>query len=207
MQVTIRSDSVEVSGYVNAVARDSRPLQDRKGYFVEQIEPGAFSRSLARKNPVMLLNHDRNRVLSTRERGLVVREDAVGLYARAEVTDKDVIEKARAGKLSGWSFGFVPTNQDEKVVDGMRHRSVYDLDLIEVSLLDDTRTPAYIATSVMTRDDMPDDEIQLREMPDEVRVTQDAEPTEPNTEPEPTESDAQAREMAAEALLLTWANE
>ena len=207
MKVEIRSDHVEVSGYVNAVDRDSRPLADRNGYFVEKIKPGAFARSIARHDPVMLLNHDQSRVLSDRKRGLVVREDAVGLYAVAQVYDKDVIAKARAGRLSGWSFGFVPVDQDEKVVDGMRHRTVRDLNLLEVSLLDDTRTPAYIATSVMTRDDMPDEEIQLREMPDEVRITQAETPAEPTVEPETPTNDVQARCMAVEALEMMWLDE
>lgn len=168
MKLTIRNDTVEVSGYVNAVGRDSRPLRDADGYFVEQIEPGAFARSLAVRKPVMLLNHDDERVLSTVEDGLVVREDAVGLYARAEISDEEVVEKARAGKLSGWSFGFTPVQQTEETKDGIRHRLVRNLDLIEVSLLDDTRTPAYIATSVMTRDDGPD--VEVREMEDSTEV-------------------------------------
>lgn len=168
MKLTIRNDTVEVSGYVNAVGRDSRPLRDADGYFVEQIEPGAFARSLAARKPVMLLNHDGKRVLSTVDDGLVVREDAVGLYARAEISDEEVVEKARAGKLSGWSFGFTPVQQAEETKDGMRHRLVRSLDLIEVSLLDDTRTPAYIATSVMTRDDGQD--VEVREMEDATEV-------------------------------------
>lgn len=168
MKLTIRNDTVEVSGYVNAVGRDSRPLRDADGYFVEQIEPGAFARSLAVRKPVMLLNHDDGRVLSTVDDGLVVREDAVGLYASAEISDEEVVEKARAGKLSGWSFGFMPVQQTEETKDGIRHRLVRNLDLIEVSLLDDTRTPAYIATSVMTRDDGPD--VEFREMEDATEV-------------------------------------
>lgn len=153
MKVKLRNDCVEISGYVNATDRESKPLRDAEGYFVERIEPGAFARSLARKDPVMLLNHDPDRVLSTVDDGLTVREDAVGLYAQAVVTDATVVDKARAGKLSGWSFGFLPGEQVTDAANGMRRKTVRSLDLFEVSLLDDTRTPAYIATSVMTRDE------------------------------------------------------
>lgn len=194
MKLTIRNDSVEVSGYVNAVDRDSRPLADAKGYFVERIAPGTFARSLARRYPVMLLNHDEGRVLSTREDGLAVREDAVGLYAEATITDAEVVGKARDGKLSGWSFGFVPVASDEDVVDGMRHRTVRDLDLLEISLLDDTRTPAYIATSVMTRDDGQD--VELREMGGEVDVRDET------SEPEPPDLSLYTR--AIEELEGKW---
>lgn len=198
MKLTIRNDSVEVSGYVNAVGRDSRPLADASGYFIEQVQPGAFARSLSRKDPVMLLNHDHSRVLSTKKDGLDVREDAVGLYARATITDPNVVEKARAGKLSGWSFGFVPLKQDEKKAeDGMRHRILRDIDLREISLLDDTRTPAYIATSVMTRDD--GEEVEVREMPDAVEVRYAAEP-----EPEPEPADMSAYTQVVEELSARW---
>ncbi|WP_270481444.1 HK97 family phage prohead protease [Collinsella tanakaei] len=198
MKLTIRNDSVEVSGYVNAVGRDSRPLADASGYFIEQVQPGAFARSLSRKDPVMLLNHDPSRVLSTKEDGLDVREDAVGLYARATITDPNVVEKARAGKLSGWSFGFVPIKQDEKKAeDGIRHRTLRDIDLREISLLDDTRTPAYIATSVMTRDD--GEEVEVREMPDAVEVRYAAEPA-----PEPEPADLSAYTQVVEELSARW---
>ena len=198
MKLTIRNDSVEVSGYVNAVGRDSRPLADASGSFIEQVQPGAFARSLSRTDPVMLLNHDPSRVLSTKEDGLDVREDAVGLYARATITDPNVVEKARAGKLSGWSFGFVPLKQDEKKAeDGMRHRTLRDIDLREISLLDDTRTPAYIATSVMTRDD--GEEVEVREMPDAVEVRYAAEPA-----PEPEPADLSAYTQVVEELSARW---
>ena len=177
MKVTLRNDSVEISGYVNATDRESKPLRDAEGYFVERIEPGAFARSLARKDPVMLLNHDPDRVLSTVAGGLTVREDAVGLYAQAVVTDAAVVEKARAGKLSGWSFGFMPGDQAVDQSNGMRRKTVRSLDLIEVSLLDDTREPAYIATSVMTRGEP----LEVREMGDAPELVDERE--EPKPEP------------------------
>ena len=48
MRIEIRADSVLIEGYVNAVARDSRPMRDRKTgkRFVEQIVPGVFERAL-----------------------------------------------------------------------------------------------------------------------------------------------------------------
>ena len=39
MRIELRADSVVIEGYVNAVARDSRPMRDRKTgkRFVEQL--------------------------------------------------------------------------------------------------------------------------------------------------------------------------
>lgn len=152
MQIRINSDSVEVSGYVNAVGRESRPLRDSDGYFVETIEPGAFARALTRGHRQMLLNHESSRVLAEEGSNLELREDGVGLFAKATVTDPEVIEKARKRELRGWSFGFTPILKSEEDRDGMRHRTVTELELFEVSVIDQRKLPAYGATSVFTRD-------------------------------------------------------
>lgn len=156
MNILIRSDHVEISGYVNAVERPSKVLHDRSGDFIETVKEGAFSKALARNDNVRcLLNHDRSRDLGgIKDGNLELEEDNIGLRARAKIYDKDVIDKARKGDLVGWSFGFtdrdVDKNYDEK---GLLHRAVKDLDLEEVSILDRTRTPAYKGTLIMARDD------------------------------------------------------
>ena len=61
-------------------------------------------------------------------------------------------QKAREGKLSGWSFGFI-ANDDEITTEGKDEiRTVTDMDLLEVSILDDTKAPAYYGTSIETRE-------------------------------------------------------
>ena len=155
MQINIRSDSVEISGYVNAVERDSNPLRALNGrYFIERICKGAFKKALNRGDDVkVLLNHDSSKELgSTKAGNLELNEDNIGLHARATITDKEVIDKARKGDLVGWSFGFRDIDVDEsEEKQGMAVRAVKDLDLKEVSILDRTRTPAYDGTLLMTR--------------------------------------------------------
>ena len=173
MQIQIRADSVEIEGYVNAVERKSKTLWSRMGQFIERICKGAFGKALKRNDNVrILLNHDPVRDLGGQKDGnLELEEDNIGLHARAVITDEDVIRKARKGQLRGWSFGFmdreVELKQDE---DGLPLRDVRDLDLIEVSLLDNTKTPAYDGTLVNVRaeesvlfGDIFEDEIQVRE--------------------------------------------
>ena len=128
MRVEIRADrkSIAVSGYVNVVGRDSRVLHDKQGPYVEQIMPGAFAKALASGSPVELRWNHQKTLGSTK--------------------NKDELE------LRGWSFGFVKRKDHWKTdEDGTRHRFVDEMELREVSLLD--KTPAYIATSVETRDD------------------------------------------------------
>ena len=115
MRIEIRADSVVIEGYVNAVARDSRPMRDRKTgkRFVEQIVPGVFERALKHNEVQLLLNHDKTRNLGSTSTNLELYEDSIGLHARAEVPDPEVIEKARKKKLRGWSFGFRLSMQPE----------------------------------------------------------------------------------------------
>ena len=154
MQIRVRGDSVEIEGYVNAVERKSKPLWSRMGQFIERICKGAFKKALGRNDNVrILLNHDPNRDLGgTKDGNLELEEDNIGLHARAIITDKEVVEKARNGDLVGWSFGFydreVENKRDE---DGFPLRDVRDLDLEEVSILDNTTTPAYDGTLVAVR--------------------------------------------------------
>ena len=156
MNILIRADHVEISGYVNAVERPSKILHDRSGDFIETMKEGAFKKALSRNDNVrVLLNHDKKRDLGgTKDGNLELEEDNIGLRARAKIYDKDVIDKAKKGDLVGWSFGFTDRDVDKSYDDkGLLHRAVKDLDLEEVSILDRTRTPAYKGTLIMARDD------------------------------------------------------
>lgn len=154
MRIELRSDKVIIDGYVNAVARDSRPLMDRATgeRFVEQIVPGAFKRALERNEVDLLLNHDESRVLGSTRTNLSLYEDGIGLRAHAEVEDAEVIEKARLKKLRGWSFGFKEEGaSEEEMPNGMKRRFVEDMELVEVSIVDDRKIPCYRGTSIEAR--------------------------------------------------------
>lgn len=104
MIIEIRNDSVTLYGYVNAVARDSRPMLDENGEkFVEQISPHAFQRAIEKGDDILcLLNHETSRVLgSTRQGNIELFEDNIGLRAICRITDNEVIQKAKNNKLRG----------------------------------------------------------------------------------------------------------
>lgn len=190
MKISVRADSVEISGYVNAVERNSKPLMSRIGQFIERICKGAFKKALKRNDDVhILLNHDWTRDLgSTKAGNLELKEDNIGLFARACITDKDVIEKARAGKLVGWSFGFTDRDVTNLLEKGMPTREVKDLDLYEVSILDNTKVPAYEGTLISARAET--DEVHFRgdNFIDEVSLSIEDE-EEPKIEPEQDAND------------------
>ena len=157
MNIEVRGESVVITGYVNAVERYSKPITSTwRGSlktFIEKIKAGAFKTALKRNDNVkVLLNHNWDRELANTKAGTAkLEEDNIGLRAEVVITDKEVVEKARSGKLVGWSFGFC-SNADEAGMDGANEtRTITDLDLKEVSILDDSKRPAYNGTSIEAR--------------------------------------------------------
>ena len=154
MDVEIRSaDCAVISGYVNVVERRSRVLR-RVGAppFREIVKSGTFKKALDKGRTVeLMLNHKRK--LCDTNSGLELREDNVGLYAKAAVTDAETVQAAKDGKLTGWSFGFRCNKDSWSSEDGVDVRTLDDIELGEVSIL--TKTPAYTATSIEVRDDEP----------------------------------------------------
>lgn len=159
MQIRVRDDSVEISGYVNAIERRSNPLRSRMGQFIERICKGAFKKGIERNDNIRLLeNHDWTRDLGgTKEGNLKLTEDSIGLRADATLTDPEAVKKAKNGEYVGWSFGFKDREGGvENDIDSETHlplRKVRDLDLYEVSLLDRNKRPAYDGTLVSVRSD------------------------------------------------------
>lgn len=188
MKVNIRTDKVEIEGYVNAIERDSKPLWSRVGQFIERICKGAFKKALKRNDDVhILLNHDWSRDLgSTKQGNLELEEDNIGLKARACITDPEVVKKARAGELVGWSFGFSDRDVINSIRDGMPHRAVKDLDLAEVSILDRRKSPAYEGTLITARAEEEVLHFRGEDFIDEVEVKEDQPEEQPETVEETT---------------------
>lgn len=152
MKIEIRANGAVIEGYVNAVGRDSRMLPSPLGRFVEQVTPKTFERALSKGTDVQLrLNHERT-LGSLKNGDLELREDNIGLFARAWVTDPEVLEKARRDELRGWSFGFFSDRDHfEELPDGLKRRYLDEIELREVSIIDNRKTPAYIGTSIEAR--------------------------------------------------------
>ena len=187
MKIEIRNGAeIRVSGYVNAVERDSRVLPPEmapgaKSKFVEKVSAGAFKRAIARNPNVRLyFNHERE-VGSVSGGGLRLREDNIGLYAEAVITDAEAVAAAKRGELRGWSFGFTGARASwEDIGGGLQRRTLTDFDLAEVSVL--TKTPAYVGTSVEMRSSDQDGVPEVREIrgfPDDIQTV---DRTEENTE-------------------------
>lgn len=150
MKIEIRDDHVEVDGYVTAIERFSKVLHSRCGKFKEIIREGVFKRAISKNDDIqILLNHQFGKNLgSTKKGNLFLKEDNIGLKVRAEIHDPDVVEKAKNGDLVGWSFGFKDVDVKQKMDGEVLVRDVNDIDLVEVSILDRTRSPAYKGNTI-----------------------------------------------------------
>ena len=128
------------------------------GNFREVIKPGAFKRTLANNDDIVLLfNHDANMLLGRKAAGtLQVEEDDKGLRFSCTLPDtstaRDVYANLKAGNLRDCSFGFYVNGEEgeewERTADGTPLRTLKDVTLFDVSVV---VNPAYPGTSANAR--------------------------------------------------------
>ena len=96
------------------------------------------------------MNHDTNIKLgSIKDGNLELCEDNIGLRISATVDNPEVLKSYEEGEFRGFSFGFVSKSDDFRPWDnGTQLRTVKELDLIEVSLINEKQIPAYTGTIV-----------------------------------------------------------
>ena len=155
MKIELRTDSLNITGYVNVTGKFSKPVATPHGKCIEVIEERAFAESLSRNGDICVtVDHDSSHIYASTSAGtLQLREDAVGLHADVTITDENLIEIAKKGKIKGWSFGmYNVVDELEQRADNLPIRHVKSLDLDHITLVVN-QTPAYSATSVECRAD------------------------------------------------------
>lgn len=149
-------DGLTMEGYA-AVFNSPTKIRDAQGTFSETILPGAFTRSLGERSPVLQWDHGRDPAVGTAPIGDIqdLREDDTGLFVRARLYDHPSTGRVRMaikGKsIKGMSFRFgVPDGGEVwSKRDGMDQREIRDADVHE---LGPVVFPAYKSTSVSVRD-------------------------------------------------------
>lgn len=182
------SDGRLLEGYA-AVYNSPARIRDLQGDFDEVILPGAFTRSLGQRVPVMQWEHGKDpRVgaVPIAEIQEINPEDRHGLYVRARLFDNPIVEPIRqaiaARAVRGMSFRFeVPK---EPKGDTWTHRSG-KVDLREIRDADTHELgpvvfPAYDTTSVTVRSllaqlDPDEHRALIRELAAELRLAVDLE--------------------------------
>lgn len=161
MKVEVRNGAATIEGYVNVTERLSKPIRDVRGNFLEKVAQGAFNSALQRNNNVELRFNHRKKLGDQKDGSLELREDSIGLYAKATVTDAEVVELAEKRQLKGWSFGFKKLEDEWEKQENMPEiRTLKEIDMSEVSIL--SVNPAYIATSISVRSDAEEDLLECR---------------------------------------------
>lgn len=163
MKIEFRNEKIHISGYVNAVERFSRRMKAEDGrIFIEKIAPGAFKRAIENATDIAIMHNHERVIGSTKKNGCVLREDSIGLHFEGDISDNEIIACAKKKQLVGWSFGFrllkfSDVKSQQSGVDF--ERTVEELELVEVSIIDSSKMPAYQGTLIEARST---DEIEQR---------------------------------------------
>lgn len=165
-----QGDEMALVGYAALFNARSRNL----GGFVEQIAPGAFTRSLAENADVKVtFNHDPNQVLGrTKSKTATVEQDERGLKFRCQLDPTNTMHRnihasVKRGDIDECSFAFrVSTEGQEWKAeeqngneDFLAVRTLKDVDLVDVSAV---TYPAYFGTSVDARALFPEGDTEVR---------------------------------------------
>ena len=173
MQIEIRADGAQITGYVNVTEKKSRPVITPHGKVIEEIEPRAFEAAIGRAgNITVTVDHDSSHVYASTDEGtLKLYEDSIGLHADVLIRDDTLIELAKKGKIKGWSFGMYNVKDEmEPRADDLPLRRVKALDLDHITLVV-KKSPVYSATSVEIRADAEVD-VETRTMEQEPQITE-----------------------------------
>ena len=169
ISLEIRSGGVHIEGYVNAVLRESKPVITPRGRVNEMVEQRTFQKAIDNATNIdILVDHDiTQKVGSTSQGNLTLKEDEIGLRATTDITDPYVVEKAKSNQIKGWSFGFRTIKDSlEMRAEKLPLRHLKDIDLKEVSLIIN-QNPCYSATSVEVRAGN-EEMVELRNASDEL---------------------------------------
>lgn len=194
--IAISVDDLEnrkIGGYINVTNRESEVMYSKKRgkYFKEVMRSGVFKDALGGdKNIPLLLEHDYEKQLADLRSGtLELREDNIGLRFDAVLTDDEVYQRVKDGKINSCSFGFsVIDDTYEPINSKLEKRFVSKIILDEVSLVSN---PAYIGSLCETRAL----EEELREEELAKSQSEERKADMPNT------TDAKKKELTAEDLM------
>jgi HK97 family phage prohead protease len=217
-------DGRTLEGYAAVFDTPTR-IASTGGDFDETILPGAFSRSLKARTPVLQFEHGRDPRVGAVPIGAIdaLTEDSRGLHVRARLYDNPVVEPVRqaiAGQsIKGMSFRFgVPEGGDTwtRRSGGLELREIRDADVHE---LGPVVFPAYDTTTVSVRSllsgmDAEERAALVRELAAEVRLAVDlqdftgrsgarsSDGGEPDDTPDGAESTSPAVRFAADGESL-----
>ncbi len=178
-----KGDGRTLEGYAAVFNKPAR-IRDVGGDFEEVIRPGAFTRSLAARTPILQWDHGKDPRVGTVPIGAIehLAEDSQGLHVRARLFDNQVVEPVRqaieAKAVKGMSFRFGVAKDGEQWTRRSGDIDLRDLTDVDTHELGPVAFPAYDHTSVSVRSlldrfDLEERRALLRELAADERLAVD----------------------------------
>ena len=127
----------------------SKEMIDKQGRKFKEIVPKDTWEKAINENVKFYYNHKPYFELADSIE-LKAENDGVYLYATLKDTEKGLYEAIKDGLITGMSFGFKAIKDTFNHVGNYLQRTIEDMELFEVSILD--KTPAYNNTLVEARE-------------------------------------------------------
>jgi len=156
MDVSSNGDGLTFEGYAAVYNRTAR-IAASDGDFDEQIMHGAFRDIAAGNYPRLMFEHGRHPLIGTMPLGKITdaREDDIGLWIEARLTDNWLISPVRDavanGALDGMSFRFTVNDGGEMWMDRSGDVPLRSLTSLSVPELGPVVFPAYEPTTASVR--------------------------------------------------------
>lgn len=150
-------DGLTIEGYAAVFDQWTEIHGEFSGPFMERIAPGAFSKTLSERMPVMQFDHGTHPLVGSIPIGVPTQmyEDERGLFVRGRLHDNWLIEPVRDairdGSISGMSFRFSVPRGKDKWEDNNKRRTIHEVRLFE---LGPVVFPAYAGTAVGVRSEL-----------------------------------------------------
>ena len=165
-------DGFTLEGY-GAVFGQATRIDSWEGTFDEQIDRGAFTKTLSERTPVLQFDHGRDPATGSVPIGSIkqIRGDDHGLFVQARLHDNARVEPIRqaiaSGAVDGMSFRFQVIRDDWDERGETPLRTLKEVSLLEVGPV---VFPAYAGASVGVRSILATlDDVERAALIDEIR--------------------------------------
>ena len=148
------TDGLTLEGYA-AVFDDPAMIDSWEGTFRERIMPGAFTKTISERSPVLMFDHGQHPMVGSIPIGTItaLREDSHGLYVKAKLNDNWLVEPVRdairGGSIDGMSIRMSVIKDDWSV--GQDHVASRTINEVALAELGPGVFPAYENTNVSVR--------------------------------------------------------
>jgi HK97 family phage prohead protease len=152
-ELRAEGDGRTLTGYA-AVFNTPTRIDSWEGRFDEQFAPGAFTRSIQARMPVLMYNHGKHQMVGEMPIGAItsLREDPRGLRVEAQLFDNHLVEPVRqaiaGGAITGMSIRMQVLRETVDESGDLPMRTIHEARIPE---LGPVNYPAYPTTTVGVR--------------------------------------------------------